>query len=483
MQLTKRFFLMNTLAVLLSIALTALAAVIFVAVYTELFGREAQIRQWERAFEVRTGLSEIQREAMTRDFGGVADPSYQQELSQRVKALGAHAILLKNREVLFATRTFSRPDVEKSLLLTAVSPHEDTVELDGTTYLIARASYELPSGEDGVLLLLAPLKLNTSFYLLLGSFVVGFFVLTFLLLNAWVSYRFSRGIILPVTRLRNAAVHISRGDLDFGIAEEGDDEVRELCRTLELMRIKLKESVYLQQKYDENRNFLVSSISHDLKTPVTSIKGYIEGIIDGVARTPEKRAEYLETARSKAVLVNTMIDDLLLYSKLDLQQLPYHFERTDLYRYFEDCAAEYRHEFDLAGITLEFVSELSAPAAVYIDRERLKRVIQNILDNAAKYVNQADGRVELRLRETRTSAIIEIRDNGPGIPEGDLPHIFDRFYRVDASRKNADGSGLGLAIAKQIVEGHGGTIWARSAPGEGTRIMISLKKSGMGETT
>ncbi|WP_426445590.1 ATP-binding protein [Paenibacillus sp. S-38] len=483
MQLTKRFFLMNTLAVLLSIALTALAAVIFVAAYTGLFGREAKIHEWQRAFEVRTGLSEIQREAQSLEFGQLLEQTYQQELAERVRALGAHAVLLKNREVLYTTHTFSKLDIEKSLLLTAGSDHQDTLELGGKTYMFARASYELPSGEDGVLLLLAPLELNTGFPLLLGSFVVGFFVLTFLLMNAWVSYRFSRGIILPVTRLRNAAVHISDGDLDFGIAEEGEDEVRELCRTLELMRIKLKESVYLQRKYDENRNFLVSSISHDLKTPVTSIKGYIEGIIDGVARTPEKRAEYLETARSKAVLVNTMIDDLLLYSKLDLQQLPYHFERTDLYRYFEDCAAEYRHEFELAGITLELMSELSAPAAVYIDRERLKRVVQNILDNAAKYVNKTDGRVDLILRETRTSAIIEIRDNGPGIPEGDLPHIFDRFYRVDASRKSADGSGLGLAIAKQIVEGHGGTVWARSAPGEGTRIMISLKKSGMGETT
>lgn len=113
---------------------------------------------------------------------------------------------------------------------------------------------------------------------------------------------------------------------------------------------------------------------------------------------------------------------------------------------------------------------------VSIDRERLKRVIQNILDNAKKFMDKADGQVDILIRETRTSAIIEIRDNGKGIPESDLPHIFERFYRVDLSRQSADGSGLGLAIAKQIVEGHEGKIWVTSAVDEGTRMMISLKK-------
>ncbi|MCZ8522021.1 MULTISPECIES: sensor histidine kinase [Paenibacillus] len=476
MHLTKRFFMMNALAVLLSIGLTVLAVIIFVAAYSNVFGRDAYIQEWQRVYEVRTGISEIKREALSTEFEQLLDPRYQQELSDRVTALGAQAVLMQNRKVLYSTKPFSELDIEKSLMLTSGEPDQDTLELDGRTYMFARTAYKLPSGDEGVLLLLAPIELHRGFYILLGLFTILFFLVVFLVSNFWVSYRFSRGIMIPVSRLRSAAVKISQGDLDFGIAEEGDDEVRELCRTLELMRIKLKESIYLQQKYDENRSFLVSSISHDLKTPVTSIKGYIEGIMDGVAKTPEKMEAYLETARSKAVLVNTMIDDLLLYSKLDLNKLPYHFEKTDLADYFEDCASDYQYEFERAGIRLELSSELEAPVLVSIDRERMKRVVQNILDNAAKYVEPADGRVAILLRETRTSAIIEISDNGQGIPEPDLPHIFERFYRVDASRKSADGSGLGLAIAKQIVEGHDGKIWARSAAGEGTRVMISLKK-------
>ncbi|MBD0382827.1 sensor histidine kinase [Paenibacillus sedimenti] len=474
MDFTKRFFTMNALAMLASISLTLLAVVIFIATYTKVFGYEVQSKGLQRAFEVRAAIGELQRQAQMAGFDQLLDQQYQNELTRRVNVLGASAVLLKNREVLYATKSFSKFDIEKSLILSGEETHPDTIELDGDNYQFARVDYKLQSGDMGILLLLAPIQMNTGFYWLLGGFTLGFFTLVFLVMNLWVSYRFSRGIVTPISRLKAAANAISEGDLSRGIAEEGEGEVRELCRTLELMRIKLKESVYLQEKYDDNRKFLVSSISHDLKTPVTSIKGYIEGIIDGVAKTPEKLEEYLETARSKAILVNAMIDDLLLYSKLDLNQLPYHFEKSDVLAYFEDCVADYKYEFEKADIAIELINEMKESVQVLIDRERLKRVVQNILDNAMTYVEKGRGQVMIMLRETRTSVIIEIRDNGKGIPETKLPHIFERFYQADPSRKS--GSGLGLAIAKQIIEGHEGKIWATSQVGEGTRIMISLKK-------
>lgn len=476
MQLTKRFFAMNALAVFVSIGLTAIAVMIFIASYTKVFGQEAYANEWKRFFEVKAGFSEMKREALTLEFDQLLNQDYQQELFDRVTAVGGSAVLLRNREVLYSTRPFNEMDIEKSLMLSAGTTNGDTLELGGKTFLFARASYQLNTEDMGVLLLLAPIRLNTSFYSVLGIFTAVFFLLVFLVMNLWVSYRFSRGIIIPVSRLRDSAVKISEGDLNDGIAEEGEGEVRELSRTLELMRIKLKESIYFQQKYDENRKFLVSSISHDLKTPVTSIKGYIEGIMDGVATTPEKMEAYLETARSKAILVNTMIDDLLLYSKLDLNQLPYHFEKCHLADYMEDCIEDNKYEFEKRNIRLELVNQLNGAVYVLMDRERLMRVIQNIMDNSAKYLDKDNGTIVMMLRETRTSAIIEIRDNGKGIPEQQLPHIFDRFFRVDSSRGTTDGSGLGLAIAKQIVEGHEGKLWATSTAGEGTSMLISLKK-------
>jgi signal transduction histidine kinase len=295
-------------------------------------------------------------------------------------------------------------------------------------------------------------------------------------MNIRLSAKLSHFVIQPVSRLQTAAVEISEGNLDFEIAQEGEGEVKELCKALEAMRIKLKEAVYLQQKLDDNRKFLMSSISHDLKTPVTSIIGHIHGIQEGIASSPEKISSYLCTALSKAVQINSMIDDLLLYSKLDLNQMPFNFEKVNLTAYFADYLDDMRAEFETEGISMKLLNEVDGSIIVLMDRERFNRVMQNILDNCRKYIKKEKGSISIIIRETTTSVIIEVKDNGIGIPKDELPNIFERFYRTDSSRKSSEGSGLGLAIAKQIIEGHDGRIWAKSVEGEGTSILISLKK-------
>ncbi|MCX7710560.1 MAG: HAMP domain-containing histidine kinase [Clostridia bacterium] len=476
MNLGRRFFLLNSITVLIAIVATSVAAVVFFAVLASVYGRNSTMEDLKRVYEVRAGFGEIKRRAAAANFENFLDAGFQKELAVSVKALGADAALVKNREIIFSTKKMDRLDLEKCLGFLPRNDEEGVIELNNRTYILDYIDFNSHEGSKELLLLMAPVKVNMQFYQILILFTISFFVLTFVGLNLWVSISFSKGVIAPVSRLKKAASLISSGDLSCEIVEEGEGEVRELCRTLEQMRIKLKESVYLQEKYDENRKFLVSSISHDLKTPVTSIKGYIEGVLDGVAKTPEKMQTYLETARDKALLVNAMIDDLLLYSKLDLNQIPFNFEKTDMKKYFEDCVADHQYEFEKARIHIEFVYEAKESIFALIDKERMKRVIQNILDNSKKYMNRTDGKIQLILRETRTSLIIEVKDNGAGIDEEALPYIFERFYRGDASRKSSEGSGLGLAIARQIVEGHDGRIWAVSAPGQGTSILISLKK-------
>lgn len=277
--------------------------------------------------------------------------------------------------------------------------------------------------------------------------------------------------------MKNAVSEISSGNLDCEIIEDGDLEISELCSDFEKMRVELKNSINMKMKYDDNRKILVSSISHDLKTPITSIKGYVEGILDGVANTPEKEKEYLETIYSKAELMDVMIDDLLLYSKLDLNQIPFKYERTNIIEYFEYCVLESKPELLKSNIEIHLNNDLREEKYVIIDRERMKRVIINIIDNSRKYMNKEEGKININLRETNLSIIVEIRDNGTGINESDVNKIFDRFYRGNASRSETKGSGLGLAIAKQIVEGHKGKIWAISHGNEGTSILISFAKS------
>jgi signal transduction histidine kinase len=302
------------------------------------------------------------------------------------------------------------------------------------------------------------------------------FFLAYIATNLILTYSFSNSILKPILRLKSAASEISCGNLAHEVVVAGDNEIRDLCQSFEQMRLKLKESVYTQAKFEDNRKMLVSSISHDLKTPITSIKGYVEGILDGVANSPEKVEKYLKTIYSKAVQVDSMIDDLLFHSKLDLNQMPFNFERTDVYNFFRHCIEEVEPEIEKANIKIELINMLPDYRFLYIDRTQLRRVVLNILDNSRKYMNKEMGIIEVTLREKDSNIIVQIKDNGVGIPKNDMPYIFDKFYRADTARSTKAGSGLGLAIAKQIIEGHQGKIWSISKENEGTSILFSLKK-------
>ena len=174
------------------------------------------------------------------------------------------------------------------------------------------------------------------FYRQLILFVIVIFLITFLIASIIMQHMNMKNIIGPVVRLKAETEKLSEGELDAEVADEGYGEVNELTQAVESLRLRLKETVASQERYDDNRKFLTSSISHDLKTPVTAVRGYIEGVLDGVADTPEKQSYYLTKALDKTVLITNMIDDLLLYSKLDLNQLPFDYEMVDIARYLVD---------------------------------------------------------------------------------------------------------------------------------------------------
>jgi len=211
---------------------------------------------------------------------------------------------------------------------------------------------------------------------------------------------------------------------------------------------------------------------------LTAIKGYAEGLIDGVADTPERREKYLRTIFAKASDMTTLVDELSFYTKIDTNNIPYHFEKVRVNDYFRDCVEDNIPELELVNVSLDFESIVQEETQVLGDREQLRRVMNNLIGNAVKYRGDKEqGRITVRLREDETMVWVEVEDNGQGIPESALPNIFERFYRADASRNSKQGgSGLGLAIAKKIIEEHGGSIWAESELGVGTRMIFSLKK-------
>ncbi len=313
------------------------------------------------------------------------------------------------------------------------------------------------------------------FFFQLALIILMILILTWFFLVSWVY----RTVITPIKNLSEATRKIADGTLDFTIdvPENRTDEIADLCGNFESMRKRLEDTAHLKLEEENENRTLISNISHDLKTPVTSIKGYAEGIIDGVADTPEKMNKYVRTIYTKAEELDGLINELTFYAGIDTNKIPYDFAKIDITEYFNDCVDEIRLDLNSKGIELNYSVELPPGICIIADPVQIKKVINNIIGNSIKYMDKEHGIVSIRLKDADAFVIVEIRDNGKGIAAKDLPYIFDRFYRSDASRSSSKGgSGIGLSIVKKIVEDHGGRVWAESGTGNGTAMIIEFRK-------
>ena len=298
-------------------------------------------------------------------------------------------------------------------------------------------------------------------------------VFTALSVGLWIY----RSIAVPLVKLKKATKNIKEGNLDFVLEVEGNDEFSQLCQDFEEMRIRLKENAEDKIQYDKDNKELISNISHDLKTPITAIKGYVEGILDGVASSPEKLDKYIRTIYNKSNDMDRLIDELTFYSKIDTNKIPYTFSKINVAQYFRDCVEEVGLDMEARGIELGYFNYVDEDVVIIADAEQMKRVMNNIISNSVKYLDKKKGIINIRIKDVGDFIQVEIEDNGKGIAAKDLPNIFDRFYRTDSSRNSAQGgSGIGLSIVRKIVEDHGGRIWATSKEGIGTEIHFVLRK-------
>ena len=318
--------------------------------------------------------------------------------------------------------------------------------------------------------LVAQIIITSLLILFAGSFIAMFWLY--------------QSIVRPLNKLKTAAENIKDGNLNFSVAAETDDEtgeygaVLEVCVAFEEMRLKLKGQIERNIQYEKESKELISNISHDLKTPMTAIKGYIEGIMDGVADTEEKRDRYIRTIYNKVNDMNSLIEELFLYAKLDSNSVTYSFAKVNVDAYFQDCVEEISLDLESQGVDFGYFNYADRDTVIIADPEQLKRVVNNIIGNSVKYASpDRKLMISLRIMEEAEFVKIEIEDNGKGIARNEVPLIFDRCYRTDASRNSSKGgSGLGLSIAKKIIEEHGGKIWAVSTEGVGTTMCFVLRK-------
>lgn len=329
-------------------------------------------------------------------------------------------------------------------------------------------TYELSIAEvsDGVM----QIRVMTKDLFLTASIIL---ICTALSVGLWIY----RSIAAPLLKLKKATRSIKEGNLDFVLDVEGNDEFAELFQDFEDMRIRLKESAEEKILMDKENKELISNISHDLKTPITAVKGYVEGIMDGVADTPEKMDRYVKTIYNKTNEMDHLINELTFYSKIDTNRIPYTFSKLNVEDYFGDCAEEVGLELETRGIELVYANYVEGDVQVIADGEQIRRVIHNIIGNAIKYMDKPKGIIQIRVKDVGDFIQVEIEDNGKGIGAKDIAYIFDRFYRTDVSRNSSKGgSGIGLSIVKKIMEDHGGKVWATSRLGIGTIMYFVLRK-------
>ena len=297
---------------------------------------------------------------------------------------------------------------------------------------------------------------------LLSLLIIGAAAIVLIVSLSLVSTHFQvRHIMRPVNALADAARRVEAGDYTQPVGYDGKDEFTAVCAAFEQMQRHLLEEREKNAAYERARTDLVAGISHDLRTPLTSVQGYLKGLRDGVANTEEKKARYLDIAYRKAYDMERLLQRLFDFSRLETGSLPLAPVRTDLGEFVREyvggAAAELAEKggrFVLRGAP--------APHPVRMDREQMKRVLDNLTENALRYAGAEELVLTLTVWRGQDMEKLRFADNGRGVPEEDLPHLFEQFWRGDQSRgaKNGEGSGLGLYLVKYIVEAQGGGVTA-----------------------
>ena len=319
--------------------------------------------------------------------------------------------------------------------------------------LVKQIDFVFSDGDEGSLFLVTRVNsvVSRSFLIYLFSAIIFILVLTSIVLTQWVY----KGFFEPINRLNVAMQQIAEGNFEYSLTSEDTNEIGELYRNYEDMRLRLKESTEEKIQNERQNRELVSNISHDLKTPITAIKGYVEGIMDGVADTPEKMDRYIKTIYTKANDMNRLINELTYYSGIDSNRIPYNFHRINLADFFQDCVEDVGLDLESKNIELNYSNLVDPSTRIIADPEQLKKVIDNIVGNSIKYMDKPKGVINIRILDEVDSVRVEIEDNGKGISTKDLGKIFERFYRTDASRNSSTGgSGIGLSIVKAIMDSH-----------------------------
>lgn len=306
--------------------------------------------------------------------------------------------------------------------------------------------------------------------------ILSMLIIIVFITNSFLTRMVFRSIMTPIENLVNGVHEIRDGNLNYRIVYEKKDEFEPICSDFNEMASRLSEMVIGRQKDEQNRRELIAGISHDLRTPLTSIKAYVEGLEKGVATTPEVQQKYLNTIKNKTGDLEYIINQLFLFSKLDTGEFPLNLECINIGDAISEMIEYLTEEYKDQGLHV-LISQAAENVYCNVDIVQFRNVLQNIFGNSVKYKKKDEVTVTIFSSELEEEVLIKISDNGPGISESATDKLFDVFYREDPSRKNShSGSGLGLAITAKIIERFDGSIMAENNSESGLSIIIRLPK-------
>lgn len=314
---------------------------------------------------------------------------------------------------------------------------------------------------------------NLKAALAVSAVLIGITIfLSVLLTNRFLTKFVFQRIAQPLDILTRGVHEIRDGNLDCHIDYRHQDEFLPVCEDFNEMAARLKESVVRSQMQEKSRKELLAGISHDIRSPLTSIQAYVEGLLDGVARTPEAQSRYLTTIKTKAEDLDRIVSQLFLFSKMELGEYPDEPCRLRLDEKISSVITELTPEYAERGMRIETVL---TPVTLTADPVQIERMVRNILENSLKYQARAMGQTVITLTRSSNACTLSFADDGPGVPEDVLPHLFEVFYRGDPARQNPQkGSGLGLAIVRSIVQRQGGSVAALKSEMGGLEIRVNL---------
>ncbi len=335
----------------------------------------------------------------------------------------------------------------------------------GTRVVFLGVPWRQKDGISGAILMFSPVnEINRNAAKM--NYVIWISAIGFILLGGFIILMTSKKISSPIKEMEIAARKLSEGEDSEDIHANTDDEIGRLAETFNSMKRQLAET-------EKIRNSFIASVSHDLRTPLTSINGFVDGILDGVIKA-EDYPKYFSIIKSETSRLNRLTSDILQTAKIQSGKMELERHEIPAGKLLKSVAENMKALIDEKSISIEI--ECGEDEIVNADEDRLYQVLENIVGNSIKFTGRG-GEIFLKAESTQNGTVFSVKDTGEGIPEGDLDRIFEKFYRADESRNAANGgSGLGLNIAKTLVELHGGSIRAVSSAGDGAEIIFDIPR-------